>query len=498
MDLPVQFPRDPYCRADTRLMLCADAESGDVFIGLTPDGAQPGRDKLSRLTLLRGEEPLRYTFSQEDGALVLRAEGGFLRLSLGKPERLIFEGEGVSLLIGKGKAAGAFMGGGSAVDDARPGAYYVASGARMRILPKTGSAEVRSAWNLNALSDPDPRIVCRPDESGRLEGAIYVSDFDCAPADEPAPEAGDEFAAFLDTLAVPAREGETLHAAYIVWSVRQPVRALAAPQIDAPVYVSNRRDLGTARLSDNVLLAAFLADPKAANEQLCSFLRYMDDAGLVPSRANNRTRLYEAEIPFFGAVYRARPDIKEACGEDDFDAQLKALGWWRENRFCSDRGLFFYLHRFEPGLGKRARFADAAPEFSPDLNICLVLWAEALADIAARLGRAEAADLRELAEKTRAATVSKLWDGKRWRCLDINDAPQDFECGRLAALDPSLPGRALPERVPAAYALPLLLAGGAEAARSLAPGLKNKEIKSLRQALTLLAAAGAERGSFSC
>ena len=468
MDLPVQFPRDPYCRAGTRLMLCADAESGDVFLGLTPDGVQPGRDMLSRLTLLRGEEPLKYTFSQEDGALVLRAECGFLRLELGLPERLVFEGEGVSLLIGKGRSAGAFMGGGSAVDDARPGAYYVASGARMRILPKVGSAEVRSAWNLNALSDPDPRIVLRPDAGGRLEGAVYVSDFDCAPADEPAPEAGDEFAAFLDSLAVPAREGEALHAAYVVWTAKQPVRALAAPQIDAPVYISNRRDRGIARLSDNVLLAAFLADPAEANAQLRSFLPYMDDAGLVPSQANNRTRLYEAEIPFFGAVYRARSDLKDACGEADFDAQLKALGWWRENRFCSDRGLFYCLHRFEPGLGRRARFADSAPEFSPDLNICLVLWIDALADIAARLGRPVAEDLRALAEKTRAA------------------------------LDSSLPGRALPERVPAAYALPLLLAGGRETARALAPGLKNKEIKSLRQALTLLAAAGAERGSFSC
>ena len=48
MNLPVRFPRDPYCRALTRAMLCVD-ESGALYLGLTPDGVQPGRDALARL-----------------------------------------------------------------------------------------------------------------------------------------------------------------------------------------------------------------------------------------------------------------------------------------------------------------------------------------------------------------------------------------------------------------------------------------------------------------
>ena len=50
-DLPVRFPRDPFCRAGSRLMLTLD-EAGACFLGLTPDGVQPGRDMLARATAL--------------------------------------------------------------------------------------------------------------------------------------------------------------------------------------------------------------------------------------------------------------------------------------------------------------------------------------------------------------------------------------------------------------------------------------------------------------
>ena len=206
-DLPVRFPRDPWCRAGTRLMLTLD-EQGDCFLGLTPDGVQPGRDMLARLTLWRGGAALPYAAAQESGKLVLRGDGCVVRLTLGLPERLIIEGEGASLLIGKGRAVGMFMSGGSAVDDPLPGALYVNAGARMRILPKTGTVEVRSAWDLNALSDPDPRIFLHPDESGKLAAAVYVTDFDAPPEEAAAPEPGEDFEAFLRALTAYPRSAD--------------------------------------------------------------------------------------------------------------------------------------------------------------------------------------------------------------------------------------------------------------------------------------------------
>ena len=43
-DLPVRFPRDPYCRAGTRLMLTCGDGAGELYLGLTPDGAVTGID----------------------------------------------------------------------------------------------------------------------------------------------------------------------------------------------------------------------------------------------------------------------------------------------------------------------------------------------------------------------------------------------------------------------------------------------------------------------
>ena len=388
-DLPVRFPRDPYCRAGTRAMLTLSDETGECFLGLTPDGVQPGRDMLAKLSLWRGETFLPYTAAQEDGAVVLRCEGGFVRLTLGLPERLMIEGEGVSLLIGKGRAVGMFMSGGSAVDDPLPGALYVNAGARMRIVPKTGSAEVRSAWNLNALSDPDPRVFLHPDESGRLDAAVYITDFDAPPAEADAPAAVEDFEGFLQRLTARPADDESLHAAYVVWSCLQPARALADPQMTGPLYVSNRRTIGTARLSDNVLLAALLADPLEAARQLCAFLPYAAENGLLPREVSNRGRLYEAETPYFGVVLRARPDILAALGEAEYEALAHALAWWESERWCPNCRQFYYLHRYEPGFP--AQFPEAGPLFSPELNACMRMWLEAMAALAERLGRADAA-----------------------------------------------------------------------------------------------------------
>ena len=453
-DLPVRFPADPYCRAGTRLMLTADETGQECFLGVTPDGTQPGRDMLARLTLWRGETQLPYTISQRGGAVELQAEGGFVRLTLGLPERLIVEGAGVSLLIGKGRAVGMFMSGGSAVDDPLPGALYVNAGVRMRILPGTGSAEVRSAWNLNALSDPDPRVLLHPDESGKLLAAVYVTDFDAPPAETDAPAAGEDFEAFLQSLIARPTDAETLHAAYVVWSCLQPARSLADPQITAPLYVSNRRTCGTALLSDNVLLAALLKDPEVAAKQMCAFLDCADAEGLLPRAADNRSRLYEVETPYFGVVLRARPDVRNALTAGQYEQLSLALDWWRHRRFCQKTQQFFYLHRYEPGFGSRYPFPDDGVLCSPVLNACMRMWLEGMEQPARDQGCTEEADAYH---------------------------------AQAAMLPEAIP---LEAPVPEALELPLLLAGDEAAKQMVLERLRTqpKEITSLRRALTVLAA----------
>ena len=506
-NLPIKFPQDPYCRARSRLLLTSDEAQENIFLGVTPDGVQPGRDMLARLSLWREEAALPYTFAQEQGMLVLRCAGGCVRCAIALPDRLLIAGEGVSLLIGKGRALGMFMSGGSAVDDPLPGALYVNAVARMRILPRVGTVEVRSAWDLNALSDPDPRIFLHPDAQGRLEAEVCVTDFDAPPAEDaltPEAAAADtlaDFTRFLEGLTIPAAGETALHAAYIAWSALQPVRALARPQISAPVFVANRRTRGTGLLSDNVLFAALLQDPAAALAQLGSFLAYADESGLVPCAADNRSRLMESETPLFGVVYKARPELIPATGAALYAAQKKAFGWWTRERWCPERKLFYYLHRFEPGCGRRQPFADPPPDFSPELNVCMRLWLDALAEIADSLGYAEeAAAHRAQAQAVTENLRARLWDASRWRSMNILDQFQaeDRGGGCMTALLPELAALRpkTPERIPTALALPLLLAGDAETQARVAAQvrLSIRTPLSLRQALTVLAAEAVERG----
>ena len=505
-ELPIRFPQDPYCRAGSRLLLTQEGEPCRLYLGVTPDGVQPGRDLLVKLQPMRGEAALPCTAAQEDGVLTLRCEGGCVRLALEAPDRLLIEGEGVSLLLGKGKALGMFMSGGSALDDPLPGALYVNAGVRMRIVPRVGSVEVRSAWDLNALSDPDPRIYLNCDARGRLEATVDATDFDepCAaemrrPA-EAAAETRAEFARFCDGLTAAPASADALRAAYIAWSALQPVRALADSRLTAPVRVSDRRHFGTGLLSDNVLFAAFLRDADAALSQLGAFLGMLSDRGLLPRAADNRSRLPEAELPMFGVVYRARPDLIEATGAALYARMGAALAWWERERFCPERGLFFYRHRYEPGCGRRAPFTGTPPEFAPELNACLWLWLDALSRIAAALGRSdESAGYAQRAQDLAARMRALLWDGSRWRSRNGADGFEDFDRGGcFAALVPALANlpAPLPETLPRSFALPLLLAGddalraqlaARETARAEAP-------LTLRGALTLLAADAVKGG----
>lgn len=499
MNLPVQFPRDPYCRAISRVMLTVDAESGGLFLGVTPDGGSFGRDMLSKITAWADEKELTYTCDLENNKVVLRTEKGKAEFAISMPNKLVIEAAGISLMLGNGKAAGLFMGGGSAVDDAAEGALYVTSGVRLRAIARKGSTEVRSAWDLDALSDPNPQVFIHPDETGCLKAVIFETDFDEVltddgqTVDEAAESAAEEFEAFLQTLKDMPEGEEALHAAYIIWTTIQPARVFNQQCITTPEYVSNRRSDGTALLYDNVLLSAFLKEPAAAAERMCSFLKYAQADGLLPKTASNRRFLYEAELPMFGVALAARNDVCDVITEPQYEAMKKAFGWWKANRFCEERGLFYFLHRYEPGCGKKFVFADNAPEFAPELNTYFVLWLDALVKIAGRLGKQEdAVAFSALAIEVTESLRDRLYDGKAYIFKDITD--EKVCAGHPAAVMPALLKGSVPvpeitEELPAVYALPLLLAAPEEIRKGLRDTYKGKEIHSLKQAMLALAAA---------
>ena len=61
INIPVKFPRDPYCRAISRMMLTVDAATGELYLGVTPDGVSFGRDMLTKISVWSEDKNIAYT-----------------------------------------------------------------------------------------------------------------------------------------------------------------------------------------------------------------------------------------------------------------------------------------------------------------------------------------------------------------------------------------------------------------------------------------------------
>ena len=514
MKFSMDLTREPFCRSMSRLLLRMDKEPEALYVGVTPDGENPGRLSVSQIKFCRDKEELPFTAAVKDGKVRVEAGDGWAELAIALPNRLLIQGRGLTLLFGNGKGAGVFMGGGSAVQDTvNPGGALLAmSGSKLRFVPCKGQVEVSSCWDLNALSDPDPRVYLHPDQDGALEFVMYESDFDeiysAEPmtVDEAATQTVEEFEDFLKTIKMPAGDDELfLRAAYSIWTALQPARELDQKRITTPEYITGRTSAGTAKLADNTLLALLFKEPAAAVDRMASFLKYMQPDGMLPRQANNRMFLIEAELPLFGLVLRELLAAGAEIPAETFDALCKAYAWWKEERWCCERKLFYYLHRYEPGCCVKLPFADTAPEFAPDLNALMLLWLEALAAIAKQLGR-DAGEYEAAYKETHAALLEKLWAGDHFIFTDILD--QTVCQGHPRALLPLLLADSLPAEVKTALAdaVPaensedaLYLAcalGGTDPAKlkAIADALRQEasgtEFMNVRQALTLLLVCG--------
>ena len=516
MKFAMDLTRELFCRPISRLLLCMDAEPDALYVGVTPDEENPGRLRVSLITPCIGTEPVAYTAKCEGGKVIIEAGEYWAELALALPNKLLIRSHGLSLFFGRGKGASVFMGGNSVVkDELIPGgAMMAASGIKLRYIPRKGEVEVHANWGLETLADPDPRIYIHPAADGELDFVVYESSFDefCTDdgmtVEQAAAETVAEFEKFLDSIKLPGCDEAYLRAAYYIWTALQPDRDLNEKRITAPEYTAGRGGAAIAQFADSVLLSLLFKDKAAALKQMGSFLKYMQEDGLVPRYVSNKYFALEAELPLFGfALKELLDEDTEVCPEL-YAALTKAFGWWRNERYCPERKIFYYLHRYEPGCCKKLPFADVPPEFAPDLNALILLWVEALAAMAKKLGKdTEAAEYTTIAEETRAGLCNLLWNGKEFYHKNIMDQPV---CeGHPRALLPIILAGSMPADVAAAVAK-AIPAEATEDAVFLAYGLRTADkakcktlaakvygelstlpIMTVRQALTLLLVCGA-------
>lgn len=446
----MDLTRELFCRPISRLLLCMDAEPNALYVGVTPDEDNPGSLRLSLITPCVGTEPVPYSAKCEGGKVRIEAGENWAELAIALPNKLLIHSHGLSLLFGRGKGAAVFMGGNSVVKDnfIPGGAMMAASGIKLRYVPRKGEVDVRAQWGLETLSDPDPRIYIHPAADGEMDFVVYESSFDepytedGMTVEQTAAETVAEFDKFLGSIKLPGDDEAYIRAAYCIWTALQPDRDLNEKRITAPEYTAGRGGAAIAEFSDSVLLSLLFKDKAVALKQMASFLKYMQEDGLVPRYVSNKYFALEAQLPLFGLALKELLDEDTEVCPELYEALCKAFGWWRNERYCPERKIFYYLHRYEPGCGNKLPFADVPPEFAPDLNAMMLLWAEALAAMAKKLGKEnEAAEYTTIADETRNGLLNRLWNGKEFFHMNIMDQPvcESHPRAHLPVLVDSLP-----------------------------------------------------------
>jgi len=250
---------------------------------------------------------------------------------------------------------------------------------------------------------------------------------------------------------VPSRwESARELAAYITWSCLVPAEGCLTRNA---MYMS-KNWMTNIWSWDHCFNAMALVrhDPKLAWDQFMIFFDRQDESGLLPDFINDKYELWNCnKPPIHGwtlSWMMARTDwIGEAQLREVYGPLSRWTKWWFDYRDGDGDGIPQYNHGNDSGWDNSTAFNNGIPVESPDLAAFLVLQAEALADVAARLGlKDESQAWQRLADDTLDRLIRHFWqDGRFTACRSGTHEPSDGDS--LLLFVPILLGRRLPDPI---------------------------------------------------
>lgn len=385
---------DPQGKGYTKgLYLALASESSSMFGGVVSRSAG-----MVKLTPTLGGEELPVTVEASVSEAALHSGGKTLRMAI-DGKALLLESDGLGLTmqvrLGFGETAADFENG-----------YVLNMGATRYIIEmRKGKADLQVMWDLTALHSTDPVITLTP-ENGRLEAVFWDTDSSFArPEIAPNVSAAAEKAktAFADFRARCSGTNEVY--AYALWLGFQKMRG---QELLIANKMSDVRALGRAQFTT----ALAYKDTEQVIDALIRVFALMTPAGMVPAWVKDSAILPEAAPPLWGlALSRAiaRAGLDGVPGEKlerCYELAAKATEWWYSNR--SANGACFYAYACESGWARQPLPSDATPQVFPDLCAWMFLNCKALAALADRLGKSDAAAWRDKA-KAQLDALKSLW-----------------------------------------------------------------------------------------
>ncbi|NBD24017.1 amylo-alpha-1,6-glucosidase [Paenibacillus glycinis] len=192
--------------------------------------------------------------------------------------------------------------------------------------------------------------------------------------------------------------------------------------------------------------------PELAWEQLVIPFDYQDEYGAIPDFVKNREIVWNyAKPPVHGWALLYMLERTEAIAArqlEDFYPKVAAwTEWWFAHRDYDGNGIPQYNHGNDSGWDNSTMFGVAGAVESPDLSAFLVIQMEALAEVAARIGRpAEALAWRQRAADFLDRMIAYFWNGGKFvakRCAD----GATIDTASLLHWMPIILGARLPEAI---------------------------------------------------
>ena len=239
-------------------------------------------------------------------------------------------------------------------------------------------------------------------------------------------------------------------AAYVNWS------AVVRPSgiLKRPAMLMSKNWMTNVWAWDHCFNAMALAmgNPEAAWDQFMLLFDHQDENGGLPDVVNDcQPEWNYCKPPIHGWALKWMMKHSEAVTVDRlleaYEPLCRWTRWWTSHRDYNRNGFAEYTHGNDSGWDNSTVFRHGAPVESPELCAFLVLQMEALAEVAAILGRSgEAADWRAQAEHLLRSTLARFWRGDRFVAVKAWDGG-DIESESLLLFVPLVLGKRLPEGV---------------------------------------------------
>lgn len=434
------------------LYLALAADGGGSFIG----GPMAGPKGFALVTPVSGNKPLAYTYTASPSMVDIKTDTGAVRFVLDGDKVLRVAGSGGGLRLDGRLGFGSI-----AVMTAR-GIEITMAGGIYLITARQGSLSLDCHWELKALRSTDPVITVEPDESGQFELAIYDTDdaYELPPLAESLDACSEASDAAYKAFArgfikeTDTGGGQLLLQAYreffdtCIYALWAGFQSFKGKEL---VPANKMADLNVYSM-EQAVAALPIPDADWVVDMLLGTLSFATPQGLVPAWFALRQNLNEAVPPVYAYTVSR---LVNGGGLDDvsteklsalYEAMYKAVNWWLTKR-TGDKPLVYYAYRHECGWPQEKIFGAGTPSVSPDLAAYMVLAADSLSKIAAKLGKdGAAASWGQICREQLDILTATLWTGEGFNCLNPLTG-QTARSEGMPSLIPLLLGKRLPDRM---------------------------------------------------